>query len=126
MAKYTRTFVSNNEEMTVTTDSYREMTELIVVLGEKGWTPEKNNWSGLVMATPTQEKPVRVDPKSCPHHPGRMRPDKDGKGGMYCGAKLDDDKWCGFSLKPDGTIKRVSRLDQPVQSVLNSSEDIDF
>lgn len=126
MAKFTRTFVNDNQEMTVTTDSFQEMSDLIGKLAPLGWFPEKNNWSGLVMATPTQEKPVQFDPKSCPHHPGKMRPDRDGKGGMYCGAKLNDDKWCGFSIKGDGTIKRSSRLDQPVQSVLSSNEDIDF
>lgn len=124
-AKFTRTFVNDNQEMTVTTDSFQEMSDLIGKLAPMGWFPEKNNWSGLVMATPAQE-PAKPKAGDCPHHPGKMRPDTDGKGGKYCHTKLDDNKWCGFCTKPDGTVKKQSRLDQPVQSVLNSGENIDF
>jgi hypothetical protein len=126
MAKFTRTFVKDNEEMSVQADSFKELEQVRVQLEMLGWSVEKNNWSGLVMATPTQQKPVTPSVNGCPHHPGKMRPDKDGKGGMYCSAKLPDDRWCGFSTKPDGTMKRPSRLDRPVQPVLKSEDEIDF
>lgn len=126
MAKFTRTFVNNNQEMTVTTDSYQEMSDLIGKLAPLGWFPEKNNWSGLVMATPADQKAAAPSINECPHHPGKMRPDRDGKGGMYCWGKLDDDRWCGYSTKPDGSLKRPSRLDQPVQPVLSNNDKIEF
>lgn len=125
MAKFTRSFVRDNEEMSVQTDTYSEMEQIIVELDKRGWKPEQNNWAGLVMATP--DKPTQQGiPGDCPHHPGKMRDDKKVKGAKYCSGKLDNDTWCGYATNPDGTVKRRSKLDQPVQSILLDEDEIDF
>ncbi len=125
MAKFTRTFVKVNEEMTVQTDSMQEMNELLPKLARLGWNPEKNNWAGLVMATPAEEKP-KVQPGECPHHHGNMRPNTKGEGGSYCHTKLEDGKWCGYSTNADGTVKKQSRLSLPIQATYTHNDDIHF
>lgn len=109
-------YVQDNMLLIATFDGLQEWSETSEELEEMGWTPERNNFNGLVAMVP--DKPMKTGvlvpppPMSfCPYHTKQDKKWEDRRdGGYYCGHKNPDSSWCGYKVDEDGEMIKPPKM----------------